>query len=98
MQDLLGHLALCQQHYANPVVPIRANAEDIDIEFLSEDFSNLLDSMKGAADRIQSISTSLSTFSRADTGYKVSANLHDSIESTLLILKWRSPVRMKKRR
>lgn len=45
--------------------------------------------MKGATNRIKSISTSLRTFSRADTDYKVMANLHEGIDSTLLILKYR---------
>lgn len=45
--------------------------------------------MQGASDRIQSISTSLRTFSRADTEHKVKANIHDGIDSTLLILKYR---------
>ena len=37
VQDLLAHLALYQQHYPNPVAPIQDNAEEIDLEFLSED-------------------------------------------------------------
>jgi predicted ATPase/signal transduction histidine kinase len=89
VQDLLGHLALYQQYYPNPVAPIQDNAEEIDLEFLGEDLPKLLDSMQGATDRIMSISTSLRTFSRADTEYKVSANLHEGIDSTLLILKYR---------
>ncbi len=89
VQDLLEHLALYQQHYPNPVAPLQDHAEDIDLEFLSEDLLKLLDAMKGATDRIKSISTSLRTFSRADTEYKVSANLHEGLDSTLLILKYR---------
>jgi signal transduction histidine kinase len=89
VQDLLGHLALYQQHYPDPVAPIQDNAEEIDLEFLGEDLPKLLDSMKGACDRIKSISTSLRTFSRADTEHKISANLHEGIDSTLLILKYR---------
>ncbi len=49
----------------------------------------LLDAMIGANNRIQSISNSLRTFSRADTDYKVTANLHEGLDSTLLILKYR---------
>ncbi|MEZ2230938.1 AAA family ATPase [Microcoleus sp.] len=86
---LLGHLELYQQHYSNPVTSIQHNAEDIHLEFLSKDFPKLLNSMKGATDRIKGISTSLRTFSRADTDRKVTANLHDGIDSTLLILKYR---------
>ena len=89
VQDLLGHLALYQQHYPKPVEEIQENAEDIDLEFLSEDLPKLLDSMKGATSRITNISNSLRTFSRADTEYKISANLHEGLDSTLLILKYR---------
>ncbi len=45
--------------------------------------------MQKATNRIQSISNSLRTFSRSDTEYKVGANLHEGIDSTILILKYR---------
>jgi len=89
VQDLLGHLALYQRHYPNPMGAIQRNAKDIDLKFLLEDLPKLLDSMKGATDRITNISDSLRTFSRADTEYKISANLHEGLNSTLLILKYR---------
>lgn len=89
VRDLLAHLALYQQHYPTPAAAIQNHAAEIDLEFLTEDLPKLLDSMEGAADRIKSISTSLRTFSRADTEHKVCANLHDGIDSTLLILKYR---------
>jgi predicted ATPase/signal transduction histidine kinase len=89
VRDLLEHLALYQQHHPNPAEPIVENAEDIDLEYLCEDLPKILDSMQGATDRIKGISTSLRTFSRADTEYKVSANLHEGLDSTLLILKYR---------
>lgn len=89
VQDLLEHLALYQQHYPDPAAPVQDHAEEIDLEFLSGDLPKLLDSMSRATDRIKSISTSLRTFSRADAEYKVNANLHEGIDSTLLILKYR---------
>ncbi|MDI9636474.1 AAA family ATPase [Geitlerinema splendidum] len=89
VQDLLNHLELYQQHYPNPVAAIQDSAEAIDLEFLSEDLLKLLNSMKGAIDRIANISTSLRTFSRADTDRKVAANVHEGLDSTLLILKYR---------
>lgn len=89
VQGLLSHLTLYQDHHPSPGAPIQDHAEDIDLNFLQKDLPKLLDSMKGATDRIKSISTSLRTFSRADTEYKVSANLHEGIDSTLLILKYR---------
>ncbi|QLE59508.1 ATP-binding sensor histidine kinase [Nostoc sp. TCL26-01] len=88
VKDLLQHLELYQQH-CPPATPIQDNAKDIDLEFLCQDLPKILDSMKAATDRIKNISTSLRTFSRADTEYKVSANLHEGLDSTLLILKYR---------
>ncbi|NJK68854.1 MAG: HAMP domain-containing protein [Microcoleus sp. SU_5_3] len=89
IQDLLEHLALYQQYYPDAAAPVQENALDIDLEFLIEDLPKLLDSMQGATDRIKSMSKSLRTFSRADTDRKVRANLHEGIDSTLLILKYR---------
>lgn len=88
VHDLLEHLAHYQQHQP-PAQPVAEHAEDIDLEFLTADLPKLLDSMKGATDRIKSISTSLRTFSRADTEHKVCTNLHEGLDSTLLILKYR---------
>ena len=87
--DLESQLAIYRQHYPNPVESVQEKAEEIDLDFLLEDFPKLLDSMTAANQRIKSISTSLRTFSRADTEHKVSANLHEGLDSTLLILKYR---------
>ena len=89
VKDIFGYISLYQQHHPNSAAPVQSAAENIDLAFLSEDLPKLLQSMQGATERIESISTSLRTFSRADTEYKVSANLKEGIESTLLILKYR---------
>ncbi|MEB3359331.1 MAG: response regulator [Synechococcales bacterium] len=89
VRNLLGHLALYQQHHPDAADPVQKNAVAIDLAFLCEDLPKLLDSMAGATDRISNISNSLRTFSRADTEHKVNADLHEGIDSTLLILKYR---------
>ncbi|MBD2325813.1 ATP-binding sensor histidine kinase [Alkalinema sp. FACHB-956] len=89
LKDLLAHLDLYQAHYPHPHPAIQGHAEDIDLDFLRQDFVKLINSMHGATDRIKSISTSLRTFSRADMEHTVSANLHEGIDSTILILKYR---------
>ncbi len=89
IQDLFAHMQLLKQHYPTPAPVVINHAEDIDLEFLFEDLPKLLGSMKVATERITDISTSLRTFSRADTSEKVACNLHEGIESTLLILKYR---------
>ena len=88
-QDLLDYLALYQQHHPQVAEPVQERAEDIDLDFLREDLPKLLDSMKSATDRIKMISTNLCTFSRADTEHQVKTNLHEGLDSTLLILKYR---------
>ncbi|MDZ8087191.1 MAG: AAA family ATPase [Nostoc sp. DedQUE12b] len=89
IQDLLAHIQCYQEHYPNPAIAVIEHSEEIDLEFLTEDLPKLVGSMKVASGRIEDISTSLRTFSRADTTEKVACNLHEGIESTLLILKYR---------
>ncbi|MEM9213664.1 MAG: response regulator [Cyanobacteria bacterium P01_F01_bin.150] len=89
VQDLLDYIALYQHHHPDAAIPVQDKAVEIDLDFLSEDLPKLVGSMKNACDRIQDISTSLRTFSRADTEYKLKANLHEGLDSTLLILKYR---------
>lgn len=89
LDDLLKHVSLYQATYSQPTETIENNAKEIDLEFIAEDFSKLLESMTAANDRITAISNSLRTFSRADTEQKTSTNLHVGLDSTLLILKYR---------
>lgn len=49
----------------------------------------MLASMQVGCDRIKNISTSLRTFSRADTADKVEANIDEGLDSTLMILRHR---------
>lgn len=95
IQDLFEHLEIYQQQQP-PCETVCEHAEDIDLAFLQEDLPKLLTSMQKATDRIKGISTSLRTFSRADTEYKVSTDLHEGIDSTLLILKYRLKARDKR--
>jgi signal transduction histidine kinase len=49
----------------------------------------MLDAMILACDRLENISTNLRTFSRADTNFQQLFNLHEGLDSTILILKHR---------
>ena len=89
IKDLLAHIHLFQQLHLTPAPEVIDHAEEIDLEFLTDDLPKLVGSMKVAMERIIDISTSLRTFSRADTAEKVACDLHEGIESTLLILKYR---------
>ncbi|MEG5030126.1 AAA family ATPase [Microcoleus sp. AT8-B1] len=87
--DLFNLIDLYQEKFPNPGGEIEAEIEDMDLEYLREDLPKLIGSMKEGVERIRNISTSLRTFSRADSDRPVSFNIHDGLESTLLILKHR---------
>ncbi|MEG4811422.1 AAA family ATPase [Microcoleus sp. F8-D3] len=87
--ELIEHLQLYQETFPNHSEEIIDHAEEIDLEYTLEDLPKMMDSMSAACDRLKNISTSLRTFSRADRDYKVPFNIHEGIDSTLLILKHR---------
>jgi len=89
LEDILYYIETFQQRCPTAAASIQSYAEDIDLDFITEDFPKLLASMGTANQRIKAISRSLRTFSRADVDQKVSADLHESLDSTLLILKYR---------
>lgn len=89
VNDLLAHLDLYQKHHGTETKEIHHHANAIELDFVRDDFPLLLESMQQASDRIQQLSSSLRSFSRADADQKVAADIHDGIDSTLLILKYR---------
>jgi PAS domain S-box-containing protein len=93
IRDLLALLTLYQEHYPYPHTTIQAQAEAIDLEFLVQDLPKLLASMKVGSERIQKIVLALRNFSRMDEAEVKEVNIHDGIDSTLLILQNRLKAR-----
>lgn len=89
LKDLLYLIDLYQQNYAQPVAAIQAAIEDMDLDYVRVDAPKLIHSTQEGMRRLRHISTSLRTFSRADSDLPVSLNLHEGLDSTLLILKHR---------
>ncbi|MEH1978242.1 MAG: AAA family ATPase [Nostoc sp.] len=89
VRDLFALINLYQKKFPNPGSDIQDEIDAIDLNYLREDLPKLLDSMKLGVSRIRSISTSLRTFSRADKDYKVPFDIHEGIDSTILILRHR---------
>ncbi|MBD2017296.1 PAS domain S-box protein [Microcoleus sp. FACHB-53] len=87
--DLLNLVHLYQEHYPVPPVAIAEQAEVINIDFIATDLPKLLGSMQRGTDRIRSIVQSLRKFSRADEADMKKVDVHEGIESTLLILQHR---------
>ncbi len=84
--DILGLLQLYQETFRDPPEQIEEEIEAIDLEFISEDLPRLLDSMQVGAERIREIVLSLRNFSRLDEAEMKKVDLHEGIDSTLMIL------------
>ncbi len=86
INDLLRLLELYRQHYPRPTREIQSVIDEIELDFIGEDLLKILDSMKMGANRIRSIVLSLRNFSRLDESEMKPVDIHDGIDSTLLIL------------
>jgi len=86
-QDLLELLELYQNHCPNPTLEIEEKAEEISLEFLKEDLPKLFSSMKVGTNRICEIVQSLRNFSHLDEAEVKAVDIHEGINSTLMILK-----------
>jgi signal transduction histidine kinase len=82
-------LQLYQQEYPNPTSRITTAIEKLDLDFVLEDMFKILESLKIGSERIEKISTSLRNFSRSDSDLKIPADLHEGLDSTLMILQHR---------
>ena len=88
-QDLLKMLQLYQKEYPEVTPLIQQEIEDVDLNFLLKDLPKLLSSMKMGAERIRQIVLSLKNFSRLDEAEQKQVDIHEGIDSTLLILQHR---------
>jgi two-component system NtrC family sensor kinase len=88
-QKLLQLINLYQQHHPEPAPPIQAEIDQIDLSFLAQDLPKLLTSMQVGVDRIKQIVLSLRNFSRMDEAATKAVDIHEGIESTLMILQHR---------
>ncbi|BAY30400.1 integral membrane sensor signal transduction histidine kinase [Nostoc carneum NIES-2107] len=86
VESLIDFVQLYQKHYPNPVIEIQAEADNIELEFLQEDLWKILDSMNMGTSRIREIVRSLRNFSRMDEAEYKAVDIHEGIDSTLLIL------------
>ncbi|MEH1884963.1 ATP-binding protein [Nostoc sp.] len=85
-QGLLKLVELYQKSNANSTPEVQAHIEAIDLDFMAEDLPKILVSMKMGANRIREIVLSLRNFSRLDEADMKPVNIHEGIDSTLLIL------------
>ncbi|MEG4501538.1 ATP-binding protein [Microcoleus sp. F10-C6] len=84
--DILKLLAMYQDRYPETDAEIEAFLEKIDLDFLREDLLKTLSSMKVGSERIREIVLTLRNFARVDEAEKKPVNIHEGLESTLLIV------------
>jgi signal transduction histidine kinase len=85
-QDLLKIVKLYHQNLDNLPADLQREIEKIDLDFIISDLPKTLDSMKTGAERIREIVLSLRNFSRKDEADLKPVNIHEGLDSTLLIL------------
>ncbi len=87
--NLLNLVQLYQSEYPQQSLTIQNQLEKVDLVFIVEDLSKILTSMKVGTERIQEIVLSLRNFSRLDEAEMKQVDIHEGIESTILILQHR---------
>ena len=85
-KDLIGIIELYQKQYPEPVKEIQEEIEAIELDYIKTDFIKLLTSMENGTERIKEIVLSLRNFSRLDESDFKQVDIHEGIDSTLLIL------------
>ncbi|MBD2500817.1 sensor histidine kinase [Anabaena azotica] len=89
IESLLELINLYQQEYPESTNTLQEKIADINLEFILDDIPKVLSSMKLGTERISETVISLRNFSRLDQAGKKTVNIHDGIESTILLLKHR---------
>lgn len=85
-QDLIELLAVYEEEIPQITPRIMEIKSNIEYEFLKEDLFQLINSMKVGSDRLTKIAGGLRNFSHMDEGSRKNFDLHECLESTLLIL------------
>ncbi|MEA5550023.1 MASE1 domain-containing protein [Anabaena cylindrica UHCC 0172] len=88
-EDLLKLIDIYQKIHGSDHPEIEDLEEEIELEFLLTDMPKIINSMEIGTERIRDIVLSLRNFSRIDEAEFKRVNIHDGIESTLLILQYR---------
>ena len=88
-RDLLNLISIYQQYYPEPVSEVVEQIEEMELDFMAEDFPKILNSMQEGARRIKQIVLSLRNFSRLDEKDLKVVDIHEGIESSLVFLQHR---------
>jgi signal transduction histidine kinase len=96
VEELINLVKLYQNKFPDPGSDIEDKIEQIDLDHVLEDLPKLISSMKLGTDNIRGIMQSLTNFSRSDGERKKSIDIHQGLETTLLILQHRLKAKPKR--
>ncbi|WP_413171444.1 GAF domain-containing protein [Anabaena azotica] len=85
-EDLLNLVRLYHKNHPQSTQEIAQQVASLDLDFIADDLPKMLNSMMIGANRIRELVLSLRTFARLDEAEKKPVDLHEGIDSTLLIL------------
>lgn len=88
-QQLLHLINLYHNNYPHPTAEIETAITESELDFIIRDLPAIFKSMQSGCDRITKIVCSLRNFSRLDESERKSVDIHEGIDSTLLILQSR---------
>ncbi|MBW4617039.1 MAG: response regulator [Desmonostoc vinosum HA7617-LM4] len=89
IENLLRVLQYYQKYYPTPEPEVKSEIIAIELDYIIEDLPKLINSMKIGAERIREIVVSLRIFSRLDESEMKYIDVHEGIDSTLMILEHR---------
>ncbi len=92
-QNLIDLVTFYQMEHSQPSQDLSDRLEEIDLDFLRADFPKILSSMQLGADRIRQIVLSLRNFSRLDEAEMKDVDIHEGIDSALMVLQHRLKLR-----
>ncbi len=88
-QDLLAVISQYQQEPAQPSAALQEKIQAIDLNFIQADMPRLIQSMASGAERIRNLVISFRNFTRLDEADHKAVDIHEGLESTLILLQER---------
>jgi signal transduction histidine kinase len=89
VQELVNIIEVYQEEYPKPTLKIQRLVKDTDLNFVMKDLQKLMGAMYRGTDRIRQIVLALQNFSRHDEAVVKRVDIHQGIDSTLVMLQHR---------
>lgn len=84
--DLINMLQAYQTEYVTPSPGLQEQLEELEFEFLKTDLPSLIESMRMGSEQLKKIIAGLQNFSHMGSGSLKPSDLHQCIDSTLIVL------------